>query len=248
MIRIGTMAVGLVCVAAGSARSSEEKWGYTGANGPAHWAEIDPAFAVCAVGHEQSPIALLESSRHRAGKISLQYRKSNLQLSREHGTVVASVEPGSELTVDGKRYALLQLHFHQPSEHTIDGVHFPVEMHFVHKAPDGRIAVLGVFVEQGQMNVAIALLLAALPGEGSQHSTPRQAVDLRALLGTEDIGEVFHYSGSLTTPPCTEGVSWNIREKPITWSAQQIAQLTAALPTDNRPLQPLDGRAVLLEP
>jgi carbonic anhydrase len=252
MNRILTMAIGVGLVAAGllpkSAQGSEEKWSYSGANGPAHWAEVDPAFAACATGHEQSPIALDEKSRHHAGKISLDYRKSNLQLSREHGTIVASVEPGSFLFLAGKRYELKQFHFHQPSEHTLNDAHFAVEMHFVHKAADGSIAVLGVFIAPGDTNAAIAPVLGGLPKEGEEHSVLGKAVDLRTLVGPSNIGEVFHYTGSLTTPPCTEGVSWNVREKPITWSAQQIATLTAAIPADNRPLQPLDGRAVLLEP
>jgi carbonic anhydrase len=238
---------GLVCFAAALAQGAE-KWTYDGSTGPAHWAELDPAFAACASGHEQSPVALEEAARHQQGAIVLEYHQSKLRLSREHETVVASVEPGSSILLDGKRYELLQFHFHRPSEHTLDGKHFPLEMHFVHKGPDGSIAVFGLFVEEGKKNVAIAPVLARLPASGAAESALWKSVDLAAIVGAAKIGEVFHYVGSFTTPPCTEGVSWNVREQPITWSKKQIEQLTAAIPTDNRPLQLLGDRTVLLEP
>ncbi len=248
MTRVSIIVIGLVSAAAAVAQGSENKWTYDCSTGPAHWAELDPAFAACTAGHEQSPVALEEAARHHPGKLSLDYHQSKIRLSREHETLVASVEPGSVLVLDGKPYALAQFHFHHPSEHTLDGKHYPVEMHFVHKGPDGSVAVFGVFVAEGEMNPALAQVLAGLPADSAAQTTLERSVDLGAVLGRSGIGEVFHYVGSLTTPPCSEGVRWNVRENPITWSKQQIAQLIAAIPTDNRPLQPLGNRTVLLEP
>jgi carbonic anhydrase len=248
MTQVWKILAGLAFASAAFAEGSENKWSYEGSTGPAHWAELDPAFAACAGGHEQSPIALEEAARHNPGVVSLDYHPSKLRLSKEHETVAVSVEPGSSIVVDGKRYALAQFHFHHPSEHTLDGKHYPVEMHFVSKGPDGSIAVFGVFVAEGKKNAGIAPVLAGLPAKGVAESTIEKAVDLGAIFGKQDVGEVFHYSGSFTTPPCTEGVSWNVREKPVTWSKKQIAQLIDAIPTDNRPLQPLGNRTVLLEP
>jgi carbonic anhydrase len=151
------------------------------------------------------------------------------------------------MTVDGKVYALVQFHFHAPSEHTVDGDHFPMEVHFVHAAEDGALAVVGVLAEEGTENQGFAPLWPQLmkgPGMRSIVEVPAEFAQL-AFLG-EATG-AFHYMGSLTTPPCTEGVSWYIRRTPTQFSAEQIAAFTKMYDNNNRPVQPLNSRVVYLD-
>jgi carbonic anhydrase len=154
-------------------------------------------------------------------------------------------KPGGTLTIDKARYELLQLHFHAPSEHTIEGVHYPVEMHLVHKSSQGELAVLGVFFEEGDHHAALDSLTQNLPAqEGEAFEPEGVSIDVSDLL--PETGSFYRYPGSLTTPPCSEGVLWTVLIDPVEISEEQCSGFTSALGRNNRPVQPLHEREVMV--
>ena len=215
-------------------------WGYEADNGPALWGTLDPAFAACAHGQEQSPIDLAGGRRGGLAPLEFDYRRSRIAAENTGHTIQANPDPGSSLTLDGVRYGLTQFHFHRGSEHLVDGVRLALEMHLVHAREDGGIAVVGVLFEEGTANAALAPLWSHLPDEpGTSHALPG-ALDLASLLPARRTA--WRYRGSLTTPPCTEGVAWAVLAEPLSMSAAQIAAFATLYPNNCRPVQPLGGR------
>jgi carbonic anhydrase len=231
------------------------QWGYEGDEGPEHWAELSDDFALCANGTMQSPIDLGEAVPMAAGEgtgLMWDYGTGALSIARhEHvvdildngHTIQVTYDEGSTLTAGGIEYELLQFHFHAPSEHTIDGRHYPMELHLVHRAQAGELAVLGVFVEEGEPNLVFDALIEGLPSAaGEERHFEDVEIDVDAFITSGD--EYYRYEGSLTTPPCSEGVHWAVLTEPLRASAEQIAALDAAMPANNRPVQPLGSREV----
>ncbi|WP_120994987.1 carbonic anhydrase [Stutzerimonas urumqiensis] len=217
-------------------------WTYAGDEGPENWARLTPEFAACA-GKNQSPINLEGMLEADLEPLNLSYNTLASQLANTGHVIQAAYEPGSYLTLDGRRFELIQFHFHVPSENHVQGRSFPLEGHLVHADPDGRLAVVAVMFEEGRDSAALAPLVAALPDPGkTKPITP--AVDATALL-PEGL-EYYRFNGSLTTPPCTEGVRWLVLKEPVSASAGQIEALRAAIGhPNNRPLQPLNARIPL---
>jgi len=217
-------------------------WTYEGEAGPAHWGSLDPAFARCAMGHAQSPIDISAPKSQSLPKLSLHYQETQISVVNNGHTIQVAYDPGSSLEIEGTRYQLIQFHFHTPSEHTFEGKHAPAELHLVHRSGDGRLAVIGVLLQPGEENAALAPLWQHLPAvEGpAQHVNARiNAQDLVPAQHTS-----YRYEGSLTTPPCSEGVKWIVMTTPITLSEQQLEKLRTILHDDSRPVQRLDGRTV----
>lgn len=217
-------------------------WTYAGDEGPENWARLTPEFAACA-GKNQSPINLEGMLEADLEPLNLSYDTQASELANTGHVIQANYEPGSYLTLDGRRFELIQFHFHVPSENHVQGRSFPLEGHLVHADPDGRLAVVAVMFEEGQDSAALAPLVAAMPDPGkTKPITP--AVDATALL-PEGL-EYYRFNGSLTTPPCTEGVRWLVLKEPVSASAGQIEALRAAIGhPNNRPLQPLNARIPL---
>ena len=232
-------------------------WGYESDNGPDAWGSMDSAWALCAEGLEQSPIDLanavetqlpaVDLDRPGEGEFEVLTQASVVDALDNGHTIQVNSKTGEKLTVDGKAYALLQFHFHAPSEHTVDGRHLPMEMHFVHQADDGALAVVGVLVEEGAPNPGVAPLWAQLAEAPGTETT----VELRAEFAEPvfpGVGSGFyHYVGSLTTPPCSEGVQWYVRKTFTTLSKEQIAEFTAVYNHNNRPAQALNERTLYLD-
>jgi carbonic anhydrase len=232
-------------------------WGYEADNGPDAWGSMDSDWALCANGLEQSPIDLANAVKTRLPAVDLDrpgegefdvLTQSGVVDALDNGhTIQVNSKTGEKLTVDGKAYALLQFHFHAPSEHTVDGRHLPMEMHFVHQADDGALAVVGVLVEEGAPNPGVAPLWAQLAEAPGTETT----VELRAEFAEPvlpDVGTGFyHYVGSLTTPPCSEDVQWYVRKTFTTLSKDQIAEFTAVYDHNNRPVQARNDRALYLD-
>ena len=215
-------------------------WGYDEDNGPAAWGALDPAFAACACGREQSPIDLAGGRSGGLAPLEFDYRRSRIALENTGRTIQANPEPGNSVTLEGTRHDLRQFHFHRGSEHLVDGVRLALEMHLVHATADGALAVVGVLFEEGRANEALAPLWARLPVEpGASRALPG-TLDLASLLPARRTA--WRYRGSLTTPPCTEGVAWAILTQTLTMSATQIATFAALYPNNRRPAQPLGGR------
>lgn len=231
---------------AGAAAGTEHvEFTYAGAEGPEHWGELADDFATCADGTAQSPIDLTDATAVQVPDLALDYGTAGVVLTDNGHTVQADEEPGAAaLTVDGHVYELAQFHLHEPAEHTVDGTTYDAELHLVHKDAGGAIAVVGVLLTVGAENEALAPYFDALPTQvGATAEVP--ALDLAAVLPTDRSS--YRYSGSLTTPPCTEGVSWFVLATPVEVSADQLAAFRSVIEPNNRPVQDGHGRELVLD-
>ncbi|SDH13900.1 carbonic anhydrase [Roseospirillum parvum] len=218
-------------------------WGYHGDAGPAHWGGLAPQFAACAEGQAQSPVDLAAASVGEPIDFELNVLPAPLSVLNNGHTVQFNMDNGSTLTAEGVTYNLLQVHFHTPSEHVAKGKPFNAEAHFVHQAEDGSLAVVGVLVKEGKANPTLASLFEHLPAEEAEAQTfADTTIDANGLIPADS--GLFHYSGSLTTPPCSEGVNWYVFTRPATASAKQLATLSGVLGANARPAQALNERAV----
>lgn len=227
-------------------------WDYGQEHGPATWASLSPDFATCGSGKSQSPIDIASAKTQPAEALKTSYAPAELRVvHHEHvadginnGHTVQVNESGADaLTLGDETFSLLQYHFHSPSENTVDGKHYPMEMHLVHKSAAGKLAVVGVFIEEGAENAAYAPVWANLPKEkGKEFHLAHVTVNVDDLLPQERT--TWRFDGSLTTPPCTEGVKWLVLTHPVQLSASQIAAFRAVIDGNNRPTQPLHGRVV----
>jgi carbonic anhydrase len=223
-------------------------WSYTGEHGPAHWGHVAPEDAVCGNGHSQSPIDLSNATAKagKSGAFKINYEPVVVTLVNNGHTVQADVGNSADLvSVGGTSYTLAQFHFHTPSEHAVDGKHYPLEIHFVNKDAAGHIAVVGVLVKAGAENKVLAPLFTMLPSAATAAGTPAGKplqVDIAAVLPKDH--QAYVYRGSLTTPPCTEGVQWIVLAQPIEMSSGQIEAFKKLFHDNHRPLQTAEGREV----
>ena len=222
--------------AAADSAAEAPHWGYEGQIGPDHWADLDPQYATCATGRQQSPIDLPGEPAPTLADVTFDYHQATGQLFNNGHTIQVDYGSGSRIEIDGRAYELRQFHFHAPSEHTVAGASYPIELHLVHQNPDDKsYAVVGVFIEEGAENAALASFWSDLPAETDNRADV--TVNAADLLPTEQT--LYRYHGSFTTPPCTEGVTWSVMRRPIQMSAAQIAAFTALFSGNDRPLQPL---------
>ncbi|MCY3971945.1 MAG: carbonic anhydrase family protein [Acidobacteria bacterium] len=219
------------------------EWGYEPHNGPAVWGRLDPAYETCSLGGEQSPIDLNRARSAQVDPVEFEYRSSRSTVENTGHSIQVNPEPGSGLVVGGVRFELEQFHFHHGAEHTIEGVRLPLEMHFVHRSEGGSLVVVGVLFREGPANLALVPVWSGLPGIAGPPRPVADAVDLPALLPEHRTS--WRYSGSLTTPPCTEGVAWIVLTEPLTLSAGQIDAFAAIFPNNYRPVQPLGERVLV---
>ena len=219
-------------------------WTYAGETGPAVWGDLSPDFSVCATGVNQSPIDLASTTPAGAVQIVFDYGSTALNVINNGHTIQANVQPGNTIAVDGVPYELAQFHFHAPSEHALGGKHFALEMHFVHVGAFGDLAVVGVLFDQGPASGALAPVWAVLPQDTEAHGEVA-SFDLARLLPANRA--VYRYSGSLTTPPCSEGVKWMMLQTPASASAGQVQAFDDIVGANNRPVQPLNARELLAE-
>ncbi len=230
------------------AEGQQAHWSYEGEAGPIHWGELDPAYAPCVNGQEQSPIHI-ETAKVVAGQqaedLEIKYVPMQVSVVNNGHTIQANVKTNeSAIKIAGKEYMLVQFHFHKPSEHQVDGKNFAMELHLVHKNEKDQLAVLGVLVKEGAVNETLSNMWKELPQkETSQAITFAEPIDLVKLLPTNQ--QSFRYNGSLTTPPCTEGVKWVVFEEPIEMSKEQIEAFGKIFPDNHRPVQPIHQREVM---
>jgi len=229
--------------AMGTAMTHAAEWGYEGETGPANWHRLDPAFRMCGEGRNQSPVNI--AGAVKAELAPLKFMENGRVTALEHNghTVKATVEGDAGIEMDGRRFTLKQFHFHAPSENAVDGRLYPMEIHFVHADRDGNLAVIGVFVKKGAENAALARLWKVLPQKKDEKTAPENAA-ATALLPKDR--SYFRFNGSLTTPPCTEGVRWFVMKTPIEASEAQIKAFETVMGhANNRPVQPLNARVIL---
>jgi carbonic anhydrase len=237
---------GLVAVATNAAQEhhSEHTWDYGQSLGPSHWGELKPEFALCKNGHRQSPIDIRNPKKTDLSPIQFDYKPTPLHIIDNGHTIMINYGPGSFLSVGGEKYALKQFHFHRPSEETIDGKGYEMVVHLVHANLEDKLAVVAVLLQKGEDNPLVRELWNDLPKEKEkEESLDSVQIDVAGLLPA-DRG-YYTFSGSLTTPPCTEDVTWFVLKHPVTVSAAEIEQFSKLYRHDARPTQPLYGRVVL---
>ncbi|MCV2359556.1 carbonic anhydrase family protein [Paucibacter sp. TC2R-5] len=227
---------------AAHAAAEHVHWGYTGDGAPERWGELSPENRQCAIGTRQSPIDIREGIRVDLEKINFDYRPSNFAVLDNGHTIQVNVAPGNALQVMGRRFELLQFHFHRPSEERINGRQYDMVAHLVHKDPDGKLGVVAVLLERGRDQALIQTIWNNLPLEKGQALAAPGLLDLNQLLPEDR--SYFTYMGSLTTPPCSEGVLWMVMRSPVQLSANQISIFSRLYPMNARPIQAGSGRLI----
>jgi carbonic anhydrase len=228
-----------------AAQHAGPHWGYAGNAGPTHWAAMEPEFGACGTGHEQSPIDIARGAAQKADlpAIEFSYQPTPLKMIDNGHTIQVSYAPGSFISVGGHRYDLQQFHFHHPSEESIDGKHADMVAHLVHRDADGHLAVVAVLLTRGDVNPMVATLWANLPSHKEvETEVPGVKIDATELLPAER--GYYTFSGSLTTPPCSEGVTWFVLKNPSSLSGGEIDRFAHLYPMNARPTQPLAGRVI----
>ena len=221
-------------------------WGYEGEREPSTWGELRPEFKMCALGKFQSPVNIVPTFLANLPDLVFDYKESPLQILNNGHTVQVNFPEGSSLKVGSASYRLLQLHLHTPSENTINGRSYPMEVHLVHKTSDGILGVVGVVVERGESNSAVEKIWRYLPLSKAGPATHKDVVVNAAELLPGDL-RYYRFMGSLTTPPCTEGVNWYVLQEPIHVSQKQIEKFRHAFPMNARPVQSLNSRMIVSE-
>lgn len=220
------------------------RWGYKGAGGPKNWGSLKPAYKTCSAGRNQSPVNIEIAEPARLAPLNIHYKVSLIEMVNNGHTVQANYGKGSYITLGDERYDLVQFHFHTPSEHKVAGRSFPMEIHFVHRNNRGQLAVLGVLAAFGDYNLAARELWDRLPARAhSKSADTRSLINARDLL--PDSTRYFRYNGSLTTPPCSENVTWMVLQTPVRFSEAQIAKLYRIIGMNARPAQARNSRYLL---
>ncbi|KIZ37486.1 MULTISPECIES: carbonic anhydrase [Rhodopseudomonas] len=233
-----------ICASAGLAAETAHHWGYDGEGGPAKWGELDAANQVCSVGSQQSPIDIGATVQANLFPIEINWAdKADTIVNNGHTIQLNFAEGSSTLKLGAVKFALLQLHFHHPSEHMIDGKNFPMEAHFVHRSPSGGLGVLGVLFEAGKANATLHKIVATMPDHAGPAVKADAAINPNALL-PEKLS-YFRYEGSLTTPPCSEIVDWMVLTHPVAVAKEDIAAFAKLYPMNARPAQKDNRRFVL---
>ena len=223
---------------------TEPTWTYSGAAGPEGWADLDSSYTTCSLGVRQSPVDLGDAVAGERGDLSITYHLNRLTFTDTHRTLKISADPGGMITHDGVQSGLVELHFHAPSEHALDGEHADLEGHFVHATPDGDLTVIGVMFSETAGEHPVDPLLASIPADPGGSVTSDQLVDIQRLI---PIGSRrFRYEGSLTTPPCSEGVQWIVMEESQPVGSDALDAYRTRYPANNRPVQPLNDRTITI--
>jgi carbonic anhydrase len=240
------------CIKAGAAFGSEEPahkgaaashWSYEGEGGPEHWGALQADFKVCQLGLEQTPIDLGNGIKGDVGSVDYDYKPLPLRILNNGHTIQVNADPGSACVIGGVRYELLQFHLHHPSEHLLAGKGFDLECHFVHKASTGALAVTGVFIRPGAANTALKTFFDSMPAKEGPEVRVDNMVDIGTVLPKS--GGYFRYMGSLTTPPCSEGLTWTVHKEPVEASVEQIQKFAALFPKNARPVQRRNRRFLI---
>lgn len=221
-------------------------WSYEGEGSPEHWSSLSEEFKTCQAGMNQSPLNIDHTINAHLTPLETHYVDGPVTLVNNGHTIQAGLKSATSdtITLDGKPFTLQQFHFHAPSENTVHGKHYAMEMHLVHKDANGALAVVAVMFDQGAANAELDKLWATMPEKAEQNVKITTQMDLNALVPQDKT--YWRFSGSLTTPPCSEGVTWVVLKHPLTLSAAQLVKFTHTMHHDNnRPVQPLNGRLIV---
>jgi carbonic anhydrase len=237
------LAVGMLMLSGAVLASSQTAWKYSGEAGPDHWSSLSPEFGSCA-GKNQSPVNLTGFIDAKLKPIAFSYKAGVSEILNNGHTIQLNALPGSGITLDGTRFELKQFHFHAPSENQLNGKSFAMEAHLVHADKDGNLAVVAVMFEEGKPNPAIEQAWAQMPKTEGEHLALAAKVSPLGVLPRHRA--YYRFNGSLTTPPCSEGVRWLVMKQPMSASKEQIEAFAHVMHhPNNRPVQALNARAVL---
>ncbi len=235
-------------LACSSALMAGTHWGYTGHEGPEHWGDLSSKFEMCKVGKNQSPINISKKvtvATDGLEDIKFNYNTRASEIVNNGHTIQVNINGGSSIEVDGKTFELKQFHFHTPSENQIESKNFPLEAHFVHAAKDGSLAVVAVMFEDGEENFILDKLWSKMPhkaGESTKCVMPAKGF---SMLMPKD-KSYYKFNGSLTTPPCSEGVRWMVLKGYSHISKAQTEEFLELFHhANNRPVQPVNARKVM---
>ncbi len=240
-------------------------WGYSGAEGPAQWGKLSDSYALCSSGKRQSPVNISDVEEQVLYPLSFHYNPVPVQVVNNGHTLQANYSEinknnsvaiggkehqlaskltyGSEMMLGDVSYKLLQFHFHTPSEHAHDSERHAMEVHLVHQAADGNLAVVGVFLKRGAKNAALQKVLDNASSTVNEVAVAAETM-INAIAWLPDDRNYYHYSGSLTTPPCSENVNWFVMKEPIEVSDQQVSRFTQLIGENARPLQKVYWRTL----
>jgi carbonic anhydrase len=228
------------------AAESGAHWSYEGDDGPEHWGELSDEFSRCKDGQNQSPVDLVADFHVELPELVFEYHGTPIRETNNGHTILLNSVPGNFLAIPEKgwKYELQQGHFHSPSEHTVNGQHYPMEIHLVHTDDKGQLVVVGVMVEAGEENEMLNKIWSFMPEQvGETRESPISVFEAGVLPPTRDY---FSYGGSLTTPPCSEGVSWIVLQQPLTASMEQVERFKQRVgQATNRPVQKKYARSIL---
>jgi len=230
-------------VAAYAEGKKETHWGYIGEASPDRWADLSSEYKLCRVGKEQTPINLDQAIKSELA-IATSYKEAPLKILNNGHTIQVNYEAGSSVTINGQSFELLQFHFHNPSEHKVMGKALDMELHLVHKNKAGNLAVVGVFLKQGEFNPVIQKIWDVMPAVKTPEKMIAGAMVNANQLLPKSPG-FYEYFGSLTTPPCSEGVTWIVMNQPLEVSSSQLQQFAKIFPLNARPIQPQNRRFLL---
>jgi carbonic anhydrase len=234
----------LAVTASAGAAGTNTHWEYQGKTGAAHWGELAPDFSACRQGKAQSPIDIRMPKAGTPAPIGFAYHGSSADIVNNGHTVQVDLADAGGIDVAGTTYRLVQFHFHTPSEEAVNGKRYPLVAHLVHKSDAGELAVVAVLFKQGRDNAALAPVFAGMPAAAGEKREAVTEFDAASLLPAQH--GYYGYTGSLTTPPCSEGVRWHILKQPVEVSAAQLAAFRKLYRMNARPVQPLNGRTVVI--
>jgi len=235
----------IVLVASGLAfAGGKAHWTYSGHEGPENWGSLDESYHMCGEGRNQSPIDLQGFVEADLAPITFDYESGATEILNNGHTVQVNYAPGSTITVDGHTFELKQFHFHAPSENLIEGKSFAMEGHLVHADKDGNLAVVAVMLDEGSTNALLATLWESMPEKAETKNALKGDLNAESLLPANR--DYFRFNGSLTTPPCTEGVEWLVMKNAVTASDKQVKEFEHVMHhPNNRPVQSANARPVL---
>ena len=220
------------------------QWGYRGDEGPENWGQLSHSYVMCSAGKNQSPINLTSMVEGDLPQMTIEYYGQGTEVVNNGHAVQVNVVDGSSIRVKGHGFVLKQFHFHSPSENIIDGRSFPLEAHFVHLDDQGNIAVVAVMFEEGAVNLELEKAWAQMPEHAGAKDKLKKAINPVNLLPAER--DYYRFNGSLTTPPCSEGVNWFVMKDVVTASKAQIEKFQKVMGhPNNRPVQPLNSRVII---
>ncbi|MBX9869517.1 MAG: carbonic anhydrase family protein [Burkholderiaceae bacterium] len=222
--------------------ANDVHWSYEGDTGPLAWGKLHPSFAKCDSGERQSPIDIRDGIKVELDPLNFEYKSLPFNVIDNGHTIQVNVADGNFINVSGRTYALVQMHFHKPAEERVNGKSFEMVAHLVHRDADGKLAIVAILMEMGKPNSGIQLVWNNWPLEKNTSVRALNAIDLNTLLPASR--DYATYIGSLTEPPCTEGVLWLVMKEPIEISTEQLAIFNRQYPANARPLQKISGRLI----